>query len=112
MPSPLGSLEPVDLRTIWPDKARDFTPWLAQKENLRRLSEALNMELELDRVEVAVGPYSADIVTTDASSNTKVVIENQLETTNHDHRLVKQSGKRPNPVDWTREWEISLLFSL
>ena len=49
MPSPLGSLEPVDLRTIWPDEARDFTPWLAQEENLRRLSDALNLELELDR---------------------------------------------------------------
>ena len=85
MPTPLGSLEPVDLRTIWPDEARDFTPWLAQEENLRRLSDALNLELELDRVEAAVGPYSADIVATDASSNTKVVIENQLEKTNHDH---------------------------
>lgn len=51
MPSPLGSLEPVDLRTIWPDEARDFTPWLAREENLRRLSEAPNPLLGLDRVE-------------------------------------------------------------
>jgi hypothetical protein len=47
MSSPLGSLEPVDHRTNWPDEARDSTPWLAQEENLRRLSDALNLELEL-----------------------------------------------------------------
>jgi hypothetical protein len=47
MPSPLGSLKPVDLRTIWPDEAGDFTPWLAQEENLLRLSDALNLEPEL-----------------------------------------------------------------
>jgi len=103
MPSPLGSLEPVDLRTIWPDEARDFTPWLAQEEGLRRLSDALNLELELDRVEVAVGPYSADIVATDASSNTKAVIENQLEKTNHDHLgkvLTYASGLEARILIW------------
>jgi len=99
----LGSLEPVDLRAIWPDEARDFTPWLAREENLRRLSDALNLELELDRVEVAVGPYSADIVATDASSNTKVVIENQLEKTNHDHLgkvLTYASGLEARILIW------------
>jgi hypothetical protein len=93
MPSPLGSLEPVDLRSIWPDEARDFTPWLAQEESLRRLSDALNLELELDRVEVAVGPYFADIVATDASSNIKVVIENQLE---HHGKLRFMKGHNRN----------------
>ena len=103
MPYPLGSLEPVELRTIWPDEARDFTPWLAKEENLRRLSDALNLELELDRVEAAVGPYSADIVATDASSNTKVVIENQLEKTNHDHLgkvLTYASGLEARILIW------------
>jgi len=51
MPSPLGSLEPVDRQTNWPEEARDLTPWLAQDENLRRLSEAPNRVLELARVE-------------------------------------------------------------
>jgi len=85
MPTALGTLEPVELRTIWPDEARDFTPWLATQENFRRLSEALGLELELDQVEVAVGPYSADIVATAISSDAKVVIENQLGRTDHDH---------------------------
>lgn len=99
----LGSLETVDLRTIWPDEARDFTPWLAQEENLRRLSDALNLELELDRIEAAVGPYSADILATDASSNSKVVIENQLERTNHDHLgkvLTYASGLEARILIW------------
>jgi hypothetical protein len=103
MTKPLGTLEPVDLRAIWPDEARDFTPWLAKEENLRRLSDALNLELELDRVEVAVGPYSADIVATDASSNSKVVIENQLEKTNHDHLgkvLTYASGLEARILIW------------
>jgi hypothetical protein len=93
----------VELRSIWPDEARDFTPWLAKEENLRRLSDALNLELELDRIEVAVGPYSADIVCTDASSNSKVVIENQLEKTNHDHLgkvLTYASGLEARILIW------------
>jgi hypothetical protein len=58
MPAPLGSLEPVDLRAIWLDEARDFKPWLAQEDNLRRLSEALNPELELDAMEVVLNRLS------------------------------------------------------
>jgi hypothetical protein len=103
MKESLGSLEPVDLRSIWPDEARDFTPWLAREENLRRLSDALNLELELDRIEVAVGPYSADVVATDAFSNSKVVIENQLEKTNHDHLgkvLTYASGLEARILIW------------
>ena len=57
MPSSLGYLEPVDLRTIWLDEARDLTPWLAHEKNLCRQSDSLNMEL--DCVDAAVGPYSA-----------------------------------------------------
>lgn len=82
---PLGNLEPIDPRTIWTDEARDFTPWLAKPDNLSRLSKDLDMELELEGIEVPVGPYSADIVAGDQTSNCRVVIENQLEKTNHDH---------------------------
>jgi hypothetical protein len=81
----LGYLEPVELREVWTDEARDFTPWLADPENLKRLGDALNIDLELEGTEVPVGPYSADIVAMDTSSNQKVIIENQLERTNHDH---------------------------
>jgi hypothetical protein len=81
----LGTLIPVDLHKFWLDEAKDFTPWLAKDENLERLSVALGIELEKEGVEVAVGPYRADIVARDISSDTKAVIENQLGKTDHDH---------------------------
>jgi len=81
----LGHLEALDPRTIWTDEAKEFTPWLAKPENLIRLSKALDMELELEGIEVSVGPYSADIVANDTTSNCRVIVENQLEKTNHDH---------------------------
>ena len=84
MSDSLGSLEQVPLRKIWPHEAADFTPWLAEEENLALLGQALGLELELEDVERAVGPYSADIVARDATG-ALVVIENQLEKTNHDH---------------------------
>ena len=82
---PLGSLEPARLRDVWPDEARDFTPWLAQPENIQRLGEAIELELEVVHVEAAVGPFSADILARDVGSDLFVVIENQLNKTDHDH---------------------------
>lgn len=82
----LGVLAAVDLREVWRDEARDFTPWLAKPDNLVLLSQALgDVELELEDVEVSVGPFKSDIVATDIITKGRVVIENQLEKTNHDH---------------------------
>jgi hypothetical protein len=80
-----GKLVPVNLREYWQDEARDFTNWLSKEENLGQLSDTLGLDLELEGVEVWVGPYKADIVARDVTSDTRVVIENQLEKTNHDH---------------------------
>lgn len=80
----LGQFEHVPLRSIWPHEAADFTPWLAREENLSKLGEALGLELEVEAVERRVGPYSADIVARDPT-DALIVIENQLEKTNHDH---------------------------
>lgn len=79
----IARLEPVNLRDVWPYEANDFTPWLA--ENLDRLGEALGMDLELVQTEAPVGSFSMDIQARDANGDRKVVIENQLEATNHDH---------------------------
>ena len=84
-PRKLGRLESVNLRQYWEDEARDFNAWLAQGDNLAVLSDTLGMELELEGTEVPVGPFKADIVARDLSSDSRVVIENQLEKTNHDH---------------------------
>ena len=79
----IARLDPVNLRDVWRNEANDFTPWLAK--NLDRLGEALGMDLEHVETEAPVGSFSLDIQARDANGNRKVVIENQLEPTNHDH---------------------------
>ena len=68
---------------MWPNEATNFTPWLA--ENISELGEIIGMELEVVGHEVSVGPYSADILAKDINTEDYVVIENQLEKTNHYH---------------------------
>ena len=72
-------------RYKWTNEASEFTPWLAEEENLSKLGSELGLELELENTEVSVGPYSADILAKDISNGKYVVIENQLEKTDHDH---------------------------
>lgn len=83
----LGRLKRVDLRVEWPKEDRDFTPWLAQEENITLLGDTLNMSLEVEEVERSVGRFSADILCRDTATadGDWVVIENQLETTDHSH---------------------------
>lgn len=81
----LGEIRRVELRSMWPDEAADFTPWLAREENIVLLGSAIGLELEVEHTEVAVGPYSADILARDSGTGAQVIIENQLGRTNHDH---------------------------
>jgi hypothetical protein len=81
----LSDLVPVPLRDVWADEAAFFTPWLAKSENLKRLGDTLGIELELEDEEVAVGPFSADILCKDTADGSWVVIENQIEKTDHRH---------------------------
>jgi Domain of unknown function (DUF4268) len=80
-----GRLQLLDVRASWPDEARYFTPWLATAEGIGLLAQELGVELAVEGIEVAVGPYSADILARDLTSNALVVIENQLDKTDHDH---------------------------
>jgi hypothetical protein len=82
---PFGELQPVELRQCWPDEARDLTPWVAGEQGLKLLGQAIGVELSCENCEVPVGPFSADILARDLTTNSLVVIENQLERTNHDH---------------------------
>lgn len=81
----LGKLEPIVLESIWPNEAQDFTPWLAQPENLRLLGDTLGMDLEPEDEEVGVGPFSADILCKNTADGSWVVIENQIRKTDHSH---------------------------
>lgn len=83
--SNLGRLERVGLRDIWVSEASDFTPWLARKENLAVLAETLGIELELEAQERPVGPFRADILCKELATDRWVLIENQLERTDHGH---------------------------
>lgn len=98
----LGLLEEVtDLRSVWPHEALDFTPWLAG--NIDRLGKTIGIDITVEETEAAVGGFNADILATDADTGKKIIIENQLEDTNHDHLgklITYASGKGASLVIW------------
>ena len=81
----LGRMKKVNPREVWSDEADDFTPWLAEDTNLRLLAETIGLELEFEALEKDVGPFRADILCKDAATGDWVLIENQLERTDHIH---------------------------
>jgi hypothetical protein len=81
----LARLEKVDLRDYWEDEAKDFTPWLSEENNIALLGSTIGMELEVIGREENVGSFRADILCRDLRTNAHVVIENQLEQTDHKH---------------------------
>lgn len=82
---PLGKLKPVDVREIWKHEATDFSAWLVLPENLDVLAEQLGIEIEPLGTEVPVGRFKIDILAKEPNTNEQIIIENQLEPTNHDH---------------------------
>ncbi len=58
----LGKLNEIsDLHKVWPDEARDFTPWLAEGENIELLSDAVGIDIAVDETESGVGDFNVDI---------------------------------------------------
>ena len=103
MSEELSRLEAVDIREVWPDEAQDFTPWLAEEENLDILGETLGIELEFEAQEKDVGDFRADILCRDTLNNSRVLIENQLERTDHSHLgqiLTYAAGLEIHTVIW------------
>lgn len=84
---PMGRLERVDLNEAWETEDGDFTPWLAEEENIELLGEAIGIDLEVEAQEKQVGPFRADILCLDTATTDKhwVLIENQLYRTDHTH---------------------------
>lgn len=100
----LGRIASVDLREIWTSEDKHFTPWLAQPENLELLGEALGIDLQLEAQEKDVGPFRADLLCKNtAEEDSWVVIENQIERTDHRHLgqlLTYASGLHAKTIVW------------
>ncbi|WP_418876695.1 DUF4268 domain-containing protein [[Clostridium] scindens] len=100
----LGILEEIkDLRTVWPHETLDFTPWLSQDDNISLLADAVGLEITVDETESSVGDFNVDIYASETGTDRKIIIENQLEDTNHDHLgklITYASGKSADVVIW------------
>lgn len=100
----LGKLEKIkDLRSIWKNEEYDFTPWLAKEQNIELLSDELGIPIKVLKTEASVGKYSVDILAVNEDNNESIIIENQLEITNHDHLgkiLVYGSGYDAKTIIW------------
>jgi hypothetical protein len=78
----IGKLQRVPLRQVWPHEALDFTHWL--HENIEVLNEVIGLGLTSVEKEQSAGDFQVDILAEDESGN-PVIIENQLEKSDHDH---------------------------
>lgn len=99
----IGRLKEVDVRELWKHEQYDFSNWLAKEENLEYLNDILGLTLTDINKEVYVGPYRCDIVAKDETSGIPVIIENQLEVTNHDHLgkiITYASGLNAKVIVW------------
>lgn len=98
----LGTLKKItDLRSIWPHEALNFTPWVA--ENVDLLADAVGLDITVDETESSVGDFNVDIYASETGTDRKIIIENQLEDTDHDHlgKLITcASGKGADVVIW------------
>ncbi len=99
----LDQMQRVDLRTVWPHEALDFTRWLSEEANLNMLGSAVGIELELIEMESSVGSFNVNIFAQESGTGRKVIIENQLEETNQDHLgkvITYAAGKGAEVVIW------------
>lgn len=81
----LGKLQEIDIRKVWQHEQYDFSKWLAGEDNIQELGNVLNLSLTDVETEKFVGNYRCDILCKDEITGKVVLIENQLESTNHDH---------------------------
>ena len=81
----IGKLTEVDVRDLWKHEQYDFSNWLAKEENIKLLDDEIGLTLIDINKEVYIGSYRCDLVAKDETTGQIVIIENQLEATNHDH---------------------------
>ncbi|MCL1898334.1 MAG: DUF4268 domain-containing protein [Micrococcales bacterium] len=97
----LGRISIIHPRDIWQNEAVDFTPWLL--DNADVLAELLGMDLSLDHAEHPVGDFSLDIIGRDVTTGKTVIVENQLEESDHLHLgqiLTYAAGTDPQTIVW------------
>lgn len=101
--STFGNLKQVDLREGWAHEAFDFTQWLVNPDNLQMLSDEIGIEIAPIESEAKTGRYSVDILAEEENTGRKIIIENQLEQTDHDHLgklITYASGHDAEYVVW------------
>ena len=81
----LSRITKVNPREVWKHEAHDFTQWLVKKDNISILAEELELSLDNVVAEAAAGRYNVDLVADEVDLKCKVIIENQLESTDHKH---------------------------
>ncbi len=99
----LGKLKEIDVRSVWGHEQFDFSKWLASPDNIEPLGNVLNLSLVDVETEKFVGAYRCDILCKDEITGKVVLIENQLEQTNHDHLgkiITYASGLDASVVVW------------
>ncbi len=99
----LGKMQEVDIRKVWAHEQYDFSKWLSAEENINELGNILNLSLTDVKTEQFVGGYRCDIICKDEITGKSVLIENQLEQTNHDHLgkiITYASGLDASVVVW------------
>ena len=103
MEQQIGKLEKVALRDLWKHEAKDFSAWLAEEENLTMLGDTIGIDICKIETESHVGGFFVDILAEEQGTGNKIIIENQLEETNHDHLgkiITYASGKDAKYIIW------------
>ncbi|MFC4245352.1 DUF4268 domain-containing protein [Gryllotalpicola reticulitermitis] len=97
----LGRLSTVQPRDVWRNEASNFTPWLLQNADV--LCDLLGMDLALEEAEHAAGDFSLDLIGLDETTGQRVIVENQLEESDHKHLgqiLTYAAGTDPTTIVW------------
>lgn len=98
-----GRLEQINIRELWTHEQYHFSTWLSKEENIELLNDTLGLTLTEISTEVFVGSYRCDLVAKDETTGIRVIIENQLEATDHDHLgkiIAYASGLDAQVVVW------------
>lgn len=100
----LGKIKRItDIRSVWHHEEKDFSKCLAQDENLKQLSDTIGIDIVLEERESSVGNFSVDLYALEEGTERRIIIENQLEDTNHDHLgklITYASGKGAEVIIW------------